>query len=387
MFWVALFDGNNSRYRDLVLTGRLHITRFSNWLQFKLSLSDNRVQAAIINARELPFDEKQLYRELETSGILIVVLGHRCRLAESSSVLYLHDSLSAEEIVRRMVQRLLENTLNLDRLTCTDTHKTDWHKIPLIGSSPAMQRVRSHIITYAQSRSAVLIVGETGTGKNLAAKALHALSKRTGPYQAINCCAFAKDLFESELFGHARGAFTGAIRDKTGMYEQADKGTLFLDEIGDLPLALQPKLLKVVEEQTFSRVGETTSRRADVRIVSATNKHLISLIQTNQFREDLLYRISTFSLVLPPLRERPEDIRQLADSFLQSGAPGTVLSEDTLHRLYEKRWPGNVRQLFTFLSRCLAHFPGREIIHLSGKLFEELYEAFPDRLSVEGGIQ
>src|ERR1700737_1726368 len=179
----------------------------------------------------------------------------------------------------------------------------------IIGNSPALEAVLEQVERVAPTDSTVLIQGETGTGKELIARAIHNLSSRCGhPYTKLNCAAIPFDLLESELFGHEKGAFTGAIAQKIGRFEMADNGTLFLDEIGDLPLALQPKLLRVLQEQEFERLGSTRTHHVDVRLVAATNRDLAEMVKRNEFRSDLYYRLNVFPVLLPPLRGRPEDI-------------------------------------------------------------------------------
>src|SRR5258705_1541869 len=188
----------------------------------------------------------------------------------------------------------------------------------IIGSSPALESVLEQVEQVAPTDSTVLIQGETGTGKELIARAVHNLSARCGrPFIKLNCAAIPFDLLESELFGHERGAFTGAIAQKVGRFELADKGTLFLDEVGDIPPGLQPKLLRVLQEQQFERLGSTRTHQVDVRLVAATNRNLIDMVKRNEFRSDLYYRLNVFPIPLPPLRERREDIPALVTHFVE----------------------------------------------------------------------
>ena len=224
----------------------------------------------------------------------------------------------------------------------------------LLGRSPAMERLRRELKRVATTRFAVLLLGESGTGKELAARAVHAASGRGGAFVALNCGAIASELVESELFGHERGAFTGATTRRPGVFEEADGGTLFLDEIGELPLTLQPKLLRALETGTIRAVGATGERRMDVRVVAATHRQLPRLIEEGAFRHDLYHRLAQLELRLPPLRERPEDILVLAHHFLEElvGEVGVkTFSTDTLSAMRAHAWPGNVRELRNAVQR------------------------------------
>ena len=230
----------------------------------------------------------------------------------------------------------------------------------LVGDSPAMKALLSAVRRIAASETTVLIEGESGTGKELVARALHDLSaRREGPFVTVNCAAIPEGLLESELFGHERGSFTGAIRRKLGRFELADNGTLFLDEVGELPLALQAKLLRVLQEREFQRVGGEETLRADVRIVAATNRDLKAEVQRGAFRQDLYYRLAIVPLRLPPLRERPGDVETLAVHFVHKHAPRVNrrvkgLSRAALDWLRGYTWPGNVRELENAIERALV---------------------------------
>lgn len=229
----------------------------------------------------------------------------------------------------------------------------------MVYQSAAMGRLVEQIQRLSGVGSPVLVTGETGTGKELVARAIHYSGPRKdGPFLAVNCSAIAGNLLESELFGHARGAFTGADRARDGLFLAANGGTLFLDEIGELPLELQPKLLRVLQESEVRRVGETRPRRIDTRVVVATARDLREEVSQGRFREDLYYRLAVVELHLPPLRDRLEDIPLLACHFVEriarrEGRPVPALSPDVLTRLQEYNWPGNVRELENFLERAL----------------------------------
>jgi len=237
----------------------------------------------------------------------------------------------------------------------------------IIGKSPAIQQLVSDIKRAAPSQAKVLVTGENGTGKDLVAEAIHRLSKRAGkPFVKLNCAAIPKDLVESELFGHERGAFTGAMQKKTGRLERADQGTLFLDEIGDLSLEAQAKLLRAIETGEVDRVGASDTVKVDVRIVSATNKDLGDAIERGEFRRDLYYRLNTLPIHVAPLRERRGDIPLIAEHYLAvfcraEGKPPKRLSPESIEVLQEYRWPGNVRELKNVMERAAILVEGGEV--------------------------
>jgi transcriptional regulator with GAF, ATPase, and Fis domain len=229
----------------------------------------------------------------------------------------------------------------------------------IVGKSPALEAVLEQVERVAPTDSTVLIQGETGTGKELIAQAVHNVSRRYGrPYVKLNCAAIPFDLLESELFGHERGAFTGAIAQKIGRFEMAHTGTLFLDEIGDIPLPLQPKLLRVLQEQEFERLGSGRTHRVDVRLVAATHQDLAQMVKRNEFRGDLYYRLNVFPIVLPPLRNRREDIALLVSHFVETFSRRmnkriSNIPKETLHAFTSYSWPGNVRELQNLVERAV----------------------------------
>src|SRR5712692_11298877 len=207
---------------------------------------------------------------------------------------------------------------NVNRVPSSEQNCGDYRFEQIIGNSPALESVLAEVERVAPTDSTVLVLGETGTGKELIARAIHQMSQRCGrAFIKLNCAAIPLDLLESELFGHEKGAFTGAIAQKIGRFEMADKGTLFLDEVGDIPPALQPKLLRVLQEREFERLGSTRTYQVDVRLVAATNRDLAEMVKRGDFRSDLYYRLNVFPLLLPPLRERREDIPALVMHFVQ----------------------------------------------------------------------
>jgi formate hydrogenlyase transcriptional activator len=229
----------------------------------------------------------------------------------------------------------------------------------MVGSSTAFRGVLDQIRTVAPTDSTVLIEGETGTGKELIAQAIHTLSRRRGkPFVKLNCAAIPLGLLESELFGHEKGAFTGAVSQKIGRFEAANGGTIFLDEIGDIPLELQAKLLRVLQEQEFERLGSTQTHRVNVRVVAATNQNLAGLVAEKQFRMDLYYRLNVFPVALPPLRHRLEDIPLLVAHFARRYAERMAkqierIPSDSMEALVRYPWPGNIRELQNFIERAV----------------------------------
>jgi transcriptional regulator with GAF, ATPase, and Fis domain len=229
----------------------------------------------------------------------------------------------------------------------------------IVGKSAALRRVLGMVRIVAPTSATVLINGETGTGKELIAEAIHKCSERSqGPFVKVNCAAIPAGLLESELFGHERGAYTGAVARSVGRFERANRGTLFLDEIGDLPLELQPKILRVIQERQFERLGGAATIHADVRVICATHRNLGEMVDNREFRADLFYRLSVFPVELPPLRERPEDIRLLVQHFAMDYAgrmrrPITSIAEEFIAACSGHSWPGNIRELQNFIERSV----------------------------------
>jgi formate hydrogenlyase transcriptional activator len=247
----------------------------------------------------------------------------------------------------------------IERLRSDEQDERDRQFDQIVGSSPALESVLADVERVARTDSTVLVLGETGTGKELIARAIHDLSARRGcPFLKVNCAAIPFDLLESELFGHEKGAFTGAIAQKIGRFEMADTGTIFLDEIGDLPLALQPKLLRVLQEQEFERLGSGRTHRINVRMVAATHRDLAQMAARNEFRSDLYYRLNVFPVLIPPLRERGEDIGQLVEHFVEvfsrrMGKRIEQIPETTMNAFLAYPWPGNVRELQNLIERAV----------------------------------
>jgi len=251
----------------------------------------------------------------------------------------------------------------------------------IVGNSDALRRVLDMVRVVAPTAATVLIKGETGTGKELIAEAIHTCSDRAaGPFVKVNCAAIPAGLLESELFGHERGAYTGAVARGIGRFERAHRGTLFLDEIGDLPLELQPKLLRVMQEREFERLGGAATIQTDVRVICATHRNLVEMVDTHELRADLFYRLSVFPIEIPPLRERPEDIRLLVHNFAMDFATRmrkriTAIAEEFMAALERHSWPGNVRELQNFIERSVILATGTV---LNGSLPEATHTTHDD---------
>src|ERR1700681_4192669 len=253
----------------------------------------------------------------------------------------------------------LKNKLAQEKLYLEDEIRSEMSFDEIVGESASLRAVLKQVETVAPTGSAVLIQGETGTGKELIARAIHNLSpRRDHTFVKVNCAAIPAGLLESELFGHERGAFTGAVARSIGRFERANRGTLLLDEIGDLPLELQPKILRVMQERQFERLGGAATIHTDVRVICATHRNLVEMVDKREFRADLFYRISVFPIELPPLRDRPEDVRLLVHHFAMHYAarmrkPITAVAEEFIAACTRHSWPGNVRELQNFIERSL----------------------------------
>jgi two-component system nitrogen regulation response regulator NtrX len=313
-------------------------------------------------------DGLELLSELRDQPV-IVISGHgTVDTAIKATRLGAYDFLEKPLSLSRVVVTV-QNALERGRLARELRQLSDRlvRAEPLLGGSPQMQRLKAELATAARSDSRILILGENGTGKELVARQVHRLSGRShGPFVEVNCAAIPEDLIESELFGHVRGAFTGAAGDRPGRFEQADGGTLFLDEIADMSLKTQARVLRVLQEQRFERVGGTATIRVDVRVLAATNKDLEEEIRQGRFREDLYFRLAVIPLKVPPLRERAEDVPNLVAHFVALFAhelkqrPKTV-DREALRLLKEYSWPGNVRELRNQVERMMIMVPGGTI--------------------------
>jgi two-component system, NtrC family, response regulator AlgB len=286
--------------------------------------------------------------------------------------------------IRHLVERVQSQRAMLHKLSELEGQLAEAAPPPIFEASAApMKAALATVFRAAKSDAAVLFSGESGTGKGVLARALHEASeRRKGPFVTVNCPALSEQLLSSELFGHARGAFTGAVRDQPGRVEQAEHGTLFLDEVGELVLGLQSQLLRFLQEKAFERLGEGKTRRADVRVIAATNRNLDVEVHEGRFREDLLYRLNVLEVKLPPLRERPEDILPMARSFLKffsraSKRHNLQFSAAAEKALQAYAWPGNIRELRNAIERAAILWPADTIEP----------EAFPEKISADKGAR
>ena len=300
-------------------------------------------------------------------------------------------------IVRKAVERKELEDENLHLRTALEERFTFAN---IIGKSAKMQEIFSIVQRIAKTNSTVLISGESGTGKELIARAVHYNSGRRGKFVSINCGALPETLLESELFGHERGAFTGAIREKRGLFQEADRGTIFLDEIGETSLGMQIKLLRVLQERVVRKVGSNVENQVDVRVIAATNRDLADSIQKGTFREDLFYRINVIPIELPPLRNRKEDIPVLTEHFIAkfSAALGIAhkrISSDAMRAMEKYHWPGNVRELENVVERMIALETSEvlttkslpEHVLLGGRIPDATFDLPPDGLSLQDHLE
>ncbi|MBI5485474.1 MAG: sigma-54-dependent Fis family transcriptional regulator [Deltaproteobacteria bacterium] len=311
------------------------------------------------------FDILQSVRKVSTLTEVIVVTGHgsaqtAVRAMKEGAFDYITKPIDFDELKIVVAKALEKQQLLSENVYLRKQLRGRFEFSNIIGNSPAMKLVFEKMDRIVKTDSTVLITGDSGTGKELVARALHYNgSRRERPFVAVNCSAIPEALLESELFGHVRGAFTGAVKDKAGKFEAANHGTIFLDEIGTMPLHLQTKLLRVLQEQEVERVGSNKPLKLQVRVISATNLDLESKVKSGEFREDLFYRLNVIPLHLPPLRERKQDIMPLVLHFLEKlgrlmGRPNMMVNKQALEALEKYSWPGNVRELENLVERMIA---------------------------------
>ena len=358
---------------NLIRSAGLSAQTFSSAQEF-LAAERPKAPSCLLLDVQLPgLSGLDLQQELAKAGVkipIIFITGHgdiptSVRAIKAGALEFLTKPLNREDLLRAIQQAIARDNIARQPNGDTGTHNFD----EIVGTSAALTAVLKQVEVVAPTESTVLILGETGTGKELIARAIHAASSRSRrPFVKLNCAAIPTGLLESELFGHEKGAFTGAIAQRIGRFELADGGTVFLDEVGEIPLELQPKLLRVLQEREFERLGSTRTLRTDARLIAATNRELQKMVEQRKFREDLFYRLNVFPIYVPALRERSEDIPLLVNHFAQRFARRMnrtieTIPAETMAALTRYPWPGNIRELQNLIERAviLSHGPVLQI--------------------------
>jgi len=361
--------------RDLIGSAGLDVQTCASAQEFLTSPRPDVPTCLVLDVKLPGLSGLDLQQELAKAGAqipIIFITGHgdipmSVRAMKAGAIEFLTKPFRAEDLLNAVEQAInrgrqmkqLKNKPADQKPYCEDALRSEINFAEIVGQSPALRRVLKEVETVAPTDSTVLIYGETGTGKELIARAIHNLSpRRSNPFVKLNCAAIPTGLLESELFGHEKGAFTGAIAQRIGRFELANRGTIFLDEIGDIPLELQPKLLRVLQEREFERLGSTRTLHTDARLIAATNANLVGRVNEKRFRSDLYYRLNVFPVLVPPLRERHEDIPLLVRHFVQKYTrrmkkPIDTIPVTTMNAMSEYHWPGNVRELENFVERSV----------------------------------
>ena len=333
--------------------------------------ADGRLQQLIAEGDFNNLERQMVTHDGRTIDLIMSAISHRDENGNVDRMLVASKDVTERNRAERELRRTLaENARLREELEHERDYLREEVNVALnfgriVGTSPALRRMLKRVEAVAETPASVLVQGESGVGKELVARAIHARSPRAdGPLVKVNCASIPKELFESEFFGHVKGAFTGAHRDRIGRFQLADGGTIFLDEISEIPMELQSKLLRVLQESEFERVGDDVTRSVDVRVIAATNRNLEQCIVDGEFREDLFYRLSVFPVEVPPLRERGEDIVQLAQHFLEQtckdfGRETLTLTRTQAANLRAYDWPGNVRELKNVIERAVILSPGK----------------------------
>jgi len=355
--------------RNLIRSAGLNAQTFSSAQEF-LAAERSKAPSCLLLDVQLPgLSGLDLQRELVKAGVkipIIFITGHgdiptSVRAIKAGALEFLTKPVNREDLLHAIQQAIARDNIARQPNGDTGTHNFD----EIVGTSGALTAVLKQVEVVAPTESTVLILGETGTGKELIARAIHTASSRSRrPFVKLNCAAIPTGLLESELFGHEKGAFTGAIAQRIGRFELADGGTIFLDEVGEIPLELQSKLLRVLQEREFERLGSTRTLRTDARLIAATNRELQKMVEQRKFREDLFYRLNVFPIHVPALRERSEDIPSLVNHFAQRFARRMnrtieTIPAETMAALTRYPWPGNIRELQNLIERAviLSHGP------------------------------
>jgi len=369
--------------KDLISSAGLNVQTFASAQEFLASPRPDAASCLVLDVKLPGLSGLDLQQELAKVDIqipIIFITGHgdipmSVRAMKAGAIEFLTKPFRDEDLLNAVEQAInrgrqieqLRNKSADDKKYSEDGVHSQIGFSEIVGQSAALRRALKEVETVAPTDSTVIIYGETGTGKELIARVIHNISlRRSNPFVKLNCAAIPTGLLESELFGHEKGAFTGAIAQRIGRFELANPGTMFLDEIGDIPLELQPKLLRVLQEREFERLGSTRTLHTDARLIAATNANLAERVDAKRFRSDLYYRLNVFPIVIPPLRERPEDIPLLVRYFVQKYTrrmnkridtiPGTAMKPMT-----EYHWPGNVRELENVIERAVILSRGSEL--------------------------
>jgi len=378
--WVLVVDDDASireSLTDLLRSMGFNVQAFASAQEFLHSPHRDVASCLILDVQLPDLNGLELQLELAKSNSripIIFITGHgdipmTVRAMKAGAVEFLPKPFSDEALLNAVEQTVKSSEIGHLKKSPVHQHApgTDPGNDDIVGNSPALRLILQDVETVAPTDSTVLIQGETGTGKELIARAIHKLSlRRSNPFVTLNCAAVPTGLLESELFGHEKGAFTGAISQRIGRFELASKGTIFLDEIGDMPSEIQPKLLRLLQEREFERLGSTRTQRSDARLIAATNLNLAARIENKSFRSDLFYRLNVFPITVPPLRDRRQDIPLLAQHFVQKYATRMGKRIDTIPStamkiLTEYQWPGNVRELENLMERAVILSAGDEL--------------------------
>ena len=359
--------------RNLIRSAGLSAQTFSSAQEFLAAERPKGPSCLVLDVQLPGLSGLDLQQELAKAGVkipIIFITGHgdiptSVRAIKAGALEFLTKPVNREDLLHAIQQAIARDHMARQPNGDTGTHNFE----EIVGTSAALKAVLKQVEVVAPTESTVLILGETGTGKELIARAIHTASSRSRrPFVKLNCAAIPTGLLESELFGHEKGAFTGAIAQRIGRFELADGGTVFLDEVGDIPLELQTKLLRVLQEREFERLGSTRTLRTDARLIAATNRELRKMVEQRKFREDLFYRLNVFPIYVPALRERSEDIPLLVNHFAQRFARRMnrtieTIPAETMAALTRYPWPGNIRELQNLIERAviLSHGPVLQI--------------------------
>ena len=354
--------------RNLIRSAGFSVQTFSSAQEFLISQRPKGPSCLVLDVQLPGLSGLDLQQELAKGGVeipIIFITGHgdipmSVRAIKAGALEFLTKPVNDEDLLDAIQQAIARD--HRARQPQGDTGQPNFEEI--VGKSAALKAALKQVEVVAPTESTVLILGETGTGKDLIARAIHTISSRSSrPFVKLNCAAIPSGLLESELFGHEKGAFTGAVAQRVGRFELAHGGTLFLDEVGDIPLELQPKLLRVLQEHEFERLGSTRTQRVDVRMVAATNRDLAQMVGEKQFREDLYFRLNVFPVRIPPLRERVGDIPLLVRHYMNKYAQRMnkrieTIPEEAIAALCRYSWPGNIRELQNLIERAVILTPG-----------------------------